>query len=162
MKALTVYQPYAALIAIGAKPYEFRPRRLNYRGTVAIHAGKKDPHKTPLLELQGFEAAVNKAFEASDAWSMLPLGAVIAVVDIVDCERITAAHGSDWAQTVTSAGAINFISNDYLIFGNPKIGDFAYRIDNIRRLPHPIPCRGQQGLFTLPPEIERDIMEVLK
>ena len=40
MKALTLYQPWATLIAIGAKKIETRSWGTNYRGPLAIHAGK--------------------------------------------------------------------------------------------------------------------------
>lgn len=54
MKALTVWQPWATLIAIGAKPYEFRhwtpPRSL--RGQrIAIHAGARPVRKLEVAEL---------------------------------------------------------------------------------------------------------------
>lgn len=61
MKALTIWQPWATLIAIGAKPYEFRswPAPAYVRGTrIAIHAGSR-PLKLPevrqLLTLLGSE-----------------------------------------------------------------------------------------------------------
>ncbi len=52
MKALTVWQPWASLIAIGAKPYEFRgwrPPTSLIGQRIAIHAGAR-PMK--LLELR--------------------------------------------------------------------------------------------------------------
>lgn len=44
MKVLTVWQPWASLIAIGAKPYEFRghvPPRAFVGQRIAIHAGAR-------------------------------------------------------------------------------------------------------------------------
>lgn len=52
MKALTIWQPWATLIAIGAKPYEFRgwrPPRALIGERIAIHAGAR-PMK--LIELR--------------------------------------------------------------------------------------------------------------
>jgi len=46
MKAITIHQPYASLIACGAKIYETCSRRTNYRGRIAIHAGLQYPAKT--------------------------------------------------------------------------------------------------------------------
>jgi hypothetical protein len=40
MKALTVQQPYAQLLAWGEKWFETRTWRTKYRGPVAIHAGR--------------------------------------------------------------------------------------------------------------------------
>ena len=40
MKALPVTQPYATLVALGAKHIETRSWSTRYRGPLAIHAGK--------------------------------------------------------------------------------------------------------------------------
>ena len=39
MKALTLTQPYATLVALGAKQIETRGRGFSHRGPLAIHAG---------------------------------------------------------------------------------------------------------------------------
>ena len=44
MKALTVYQPWASLIACGSKTLETRRWATKYRGPLAIHAAKR-PYK---------------------------------------------------------------------------------------------------------------------
>lgn len=40
MKALSLWQPWATLIAIGAKQYETRGWSTPYRGPLIIHAAK--------------------------------------------------------------------------------------------------------------------------
>ena len=63
MKALTIWQPWASLISIGAKPYEFRgwpaPRSLEGQ-QIAIHAGarpiKRDEIADLLLRLRSADA----------------------------------------------------------------------------------------------------------
>ena len=40
MKAITIKQPFASLIAAGLKEYEFRTWKTKYRGEILIHAGK--------------------------------------------------------------------------------------------------------------------------
>ena len=40
MKAITIKQPFATLIAEGIKEYEFRTWKTKYRGEILIHAGK--------------------------------------------------------------------------------------------------------------------------
>ena len=65
MKALTIYQPYAEQIASGVKKIEYRSWPTSYRGRLAIHAGKKK-------------------CDGSDG---LPLGAIVAVCELVDCVR---------------------------------------------------------------------------
>ena len=43
MKALTLHQPWASLIAIGAKKIETRSWATSYRGPLAIHAAVRKP-----------------------------------------------------------------------------------------------------------------------
>lgn len=54
MMAITIWQPWAALIAIGAKPFEFRswpaPRRL-WGQRIAIHAGARPVRRAEIAEL---------------------------------------------------------------------------------------------------------------
>lgn len=54
MKALTVWQPWASLIALGAKPYEFRgwqaPKWIVGR-RIAIHAGARKVRKDEIADL---------------------------------------------------------------------------------------------------------------
>lgn len=40
MKVITIKQPWASLIILGLKKYEFRTWRTRYRGKILIHAGK--------------------------------------------------------------------------------------------------------------------------
>ena len=40
-------------------------------------------------------------------------------------------------------------------------GGKAWVLDDVITLPHPIPCRGAQGLWAVPPEIEAQIVEVV-
>lgn len=52
MKALTVQQPYASLIASGEKWIENRSWHTNYRGPLAIHAAKSSKYiKSKLLAI---------------------------------------------------------------------------------------------------------------
>ena len=41
MKAITIWQPWASLLACGGKRFETRSWATSYRGPIAIHAAKK-------------------------------------------------------------------------------------------------------------------------
>ena len=70
MKALTVRQPWASLITSGVKQVENRAWRTNHRGRLAIHAAR----------------AVDKTADSHGLiLSELPRGAVIGLVDLIDC-----------------------------------------------------------------------------
>ena len=71
MKALTVKQPYASLIAEGIKEYEFRTWKIKYRGDILIHAGK---------------SIDKKAMERYKHLNLdYPSGKIIAKATITDC-----------------------------------------------------------------------------
>jgi hypothetical protein len=56
MKALTIWQPWASLIAIGAKPYEFRswyPPASVIGRRIAIHAGARKVNQAEVADLIG-------------------------------------------------------------------------------------------------------------
>lgn len=73
MKALTICQPYAELIARREKPIENRTWPTAYRGQIAIHAGKSRDWLDDVDE----EYHPNMAF-----------GAVVAIANLVDCLRV--------------------------------------------------------------------------
>ena len=50
MKAITIWQPWASLLASGRKRYETRSWATTYRGPIAIHAAKR-PVATSLRRL---------------------------------------------------------------------------------------------------------------
>ena len=45
MKAITIIQPWATLIALGEKQFETRSWFTKHRGELAIHAGKRSTAK---------------------------------------------------------------------------------------------------------------------
>ena len=82
MKAYTVYQPYAYATVAGLKHYEIRTRPTRIRGRVAVHAGKQN-FKQVTKGLSDYEFW--KLMEAINGRTVLPLGAVVGTVEIVDC-----------------------------------------------------------------------------
>ena len=74
MKAITIKQPFASLIAEGLKEYEFRTWKTHFRGEILIHAGKGiDKEAMKRLEYLNLE---------------YPSGKIIAKVNITDCVKI--------------------------------------------------------------------------
>ena len=98
MKAITIRQPYASLIARGVKTVETRSWATHYRGRIAIHAaagwapGWLRWHDTgsPLLgALSDVDCGMSE--DPNGSYSMRPhrrglhLGAVIATATLADC-----------------------------------------------------------------------------
>ena len=104
MRALTVRQPWASLIAAGAKTIETRSWSTGYRGDLLIHAGKAwgagwlrwyQPDDPMLDVLIDAGADMDEDVNGSGSWRVtarwsLPLGAVVAVARLVDVVPIFA------------------------------------------------------------------------
>lgn len=94
MKALSIKQPWASLIAHGVKNIENRTWRTNFRGRIYIHAsGKSSGALYELLNEQQLDSMVNHW--TSVPLPHMPLSAIIGEVDIVDC---VLNHNSIWAK----------------------------------------------------------------
>lgn len=145
MKAITLWQPYASLVALGAKPYETRSWPTAYRGLLAIHAAKRWTNDLAFCT-SSLPCSLIKRLLAEYDWHLLarmgttlPLGAVVAVATLDTIERTEEVRG--WLSP--ARGATGDFSDDR----------WAWRLSNVLRLPEPVPCRGAQGLWTLPPSV---------
>jgi len=130
MKALTLRQPWASLVALGHKRVENRGRNVTHRGPLAIHAGKQtDP--------AGFALAEQLGIQLPDD---LPAGAIVAVTDLADC----VAYDPDEPA---------LFADPYDLAADPfATGPRCLILRHTRALAEPIPYRGQQSLFAVPEE----------
>ena len=88
LKAITLYEPWASLMAIGAKRNETRGCRTSHRGDIAIHAAKTD-HGTP----ESLVPAIIKAFRDRNLKpDERTLGCIVAVVDLYDVQPTDRLH----------------------------------------------------------------------
>ncbi|WP_318249340.1 ASCH domain-containing protein [Paenibacillus sp. alder61] len=100
MRCITIRQPWATLIAIGEKRLETRGWKTNYRGELAIHAGKRvdlaacltEPVRS-LLAASGYTAA------------NLPTGAVVAIARLAGCHPVVANDGETAVLNVREGGS---------------------------------------------------------
>jgi len=136
MRALTIHQPYAELIARGEKRVENRPQRLHYRGLLVIHAGQRS---RIWLERAKADGVVIDEEE-------LVFGAAIAVADLVDCVDYGAVRSR--RELFAGGDRHGWIARDRWASG-PQ----CLVLENVRRLPKPIPCSGRQSLWIPPAEV---------
>ena len=137
MKCITLTQPWASLVAIGAKQIETRSWSTRYRGPLAIHAaagGYVDDYIE--MKIEPFYSALVAGGIPNRLY--LPLGGVLAICDLVDCFRF---DGDTW----------KMLHPREVAFGDFRAGRFGFRLINVRRLPEPIPARGALGLWTWDP-----------
>lgn len=127
MKALTIKQPWASLIAAGAKDIENRDWQTKVRGIVAIHSSAK-------LEQSEIEDAcdlmrgfIPKFSAARFKQDRLPTGVILGAVEIVGCVR---QSDSPWF-----------------------VGEYGFQLRNAVRFGNPIRCRGALGFWEVPEKI---------
>jgi activating signal cointegrator 1 len=141
MKVITIWQPWASLVAIGLKAYETRGWTTEYRGELLIHAAKR---WSPMFE--GVRRRFNDHLRKVGKVQLpdrLPLGAIVAkceVREIYEARRVKPPTASED------------------LFGDWTAGRYAWHLVNIQALPQPVPARGQQGMW----EADRFLMEMVK
>lgn len=147
MKALSLTQPWATLVAIGAKQVETRSWRTHYRGWMAIHAAAGFPQscREQVMEEPFRSALVAGGCDvpwgtAKLAGYLLPRGSVVAVARLVDC-RMTGLGGQLEAEWIRK------LSDNERSFGDYSPGRYGWILDDVRPFPEPIPARGALGLW---------------
>lgn len=148
MKAVTIIQPWATLVALGVKTLETRSWATKHRGPLAIHAGQKvdkeaclrDPIRRVLQE------------HGINDWRDLVTGVVIAKVNLNDVWSIDRPYGDkglverlsiDTGWTNVWGG---YMPDEYH-FGDYSDGRFAWQLDDVVQLQEPVPAKGQLSLW---------------
>ena len=147
MKALSIRQPWAHLIVHGPKRIENRKRPWHYRGEVAIHSSKSMT-RGEYLDVADFLRSFDMGVELPAAHT-LTLGAIVGVARIILCltpgRRVIerdhpAADSLDWWDQ----------------------SQYGIVLSEVRPLARPVPCSGMLGLWTVPPEVERQVRGQLR
>lgn len=150
MKALTLRQPWASLVAAGAKRLETRSWTTKYRGPLAIHAAKGfSREERDLCYDEPFASCLID--EPGVLWSNsdeLPTGCVIATVTLEMVARISRGFGPRREDDIYLDHDLTVISDQERAFGNYRAGRYAWFLSAPERLAEPIPAKGQLGLWT--------------
>jgi len=153
MKTLTLYQPWATLIALGEKRIETRSWYTSYRGPLAIHAGKTDDYINPakiryICNEQPFRKALDRAgLYRSFYLTAFPRGCIVATCELIACKKIYSTDCQPDFQGWKISGHYFPASNQEYEFGDYSIGRFMWFLANIKPLEKPIPAVGSQGLW---------------
>lgn len=135
MKVLTLTQPWATLVAIGAKSIETRSWSTSYCGLLAIHAAKG-------WSLDDQELVYEEPFEeylAAAGYHQpgdLPRASVVAVCTLTGC----------------CPTSVLKVEEPERSFGNFNKGRYGWFLADVVRLPEPIPAKGALGLWS--PSVE--------
>jgi hypothetical protein len=150
MKALTLWQPWASLVATGAKTIETRSFYTSFRGPLAIHASVSkngmrimaedmELAKAARLALAGRVQPMNQMMNliAGDMFDDLPFGVIVATCDLVDCIRV---------DNPRCRALLNMNPRDEM-FGDYSTGRYAWILTLISPLAEPVLAKGKQGLW---------------
>lgn len=152
MRAITVQQPWAWAVAVGAKDIENRSRTLGpYRGQVAIHAGAAWSDRGA-NDHRIYGLAIQRRQSDDDALALLslvgqrslPTGAVIAVGELV------AVHKPHELRPGAGCSCSTWADMEY---GGITVGAHL-RFKDVVRLAEPVPAKGRLGLWTPPADVE--------
>jgi hypothetical protein len=149
MKALTMTQPWATLVAIGENRIETRSWPTKHRGPLAIHAAKGFPADARALCRESPFREVLARHGYADA-ADLPTGAVIALVCLDDVLEF----GDSTLTDIRSRSAAGLLPAHEGDFGDFSPGRYGFALSDVRRLRAPIPVRGILGLWELPASVE--------
>lgn len=143
MKCISLWQPWASLVALGLKRFETRHWSTSYRGPLVIHAAKRwtRDERDSLRRLWNEHDAIAEAFDIEEP---PPLGAVVAVARLVACRPMA------WEGTPRHVDAVVIENVDKLErdVGGWAAGRFAWQLEDVQ-LVVPAEVRGRQGLFDL-------------
>lgn len=156
--AITLWQPWASLVAVGANRYETRswpaPQTLQPGDLLAIHAAARRPS----LGLDAMHW--NAALEALRALCMrtsteindeLPTGSVVAVCEYGGCYRTETAV-RDCCGLRRTGTAIHCEKPRELWFGDWSPGRYAWELEVVLDLSdRPIEARGRQRVWQWEP-----------
>ncbi|KKN65507.1 hypothetical protein LCGC14_0481110 [marine sediment metagenome] len=130
MKALSLTQPWATLMAAGLKRIETRSWGTKYRGRIAIHAAKGFP--VYARELCGRHPFLDALHGLGISSRDFPFGALIATAYLTEIYRM----GPNFP----------FPQEPELSFGDYSPRRYAWFFIDIKKI-DPIPYKGQLGLF---------------
>lgn len=167
-RVLTLWQPWASLIALGLKGYETRSWGTAYQGKLLIHAAKRKIDNDGIrVWLEAQKIAGIKPSEPSDpffTYLNLPLGCIVSACDLtktlqmVDTEKTGPVHLHPHLQI-----SINSVSQLERAVGDWREDRYAWKLCNVINFPTPIPYKNGQGLRKLKDEaIAQQISQLIE
>ncbi len=136
-KVLSLWQPWASLVAYGEKCWETRSWRTNYRGPLLIHAAlSRKGWGTSSYSVKQQLSIARYGDPRKPRPGEYPHGAIVARVELVDVVEIDQA-------------LIRATPLPERILGDWRPGRFAWKLEHPVMFNTALPCRGRQGLFDL-------------
>jgi hypothetical protein len=140
LRALTIWQPWAVAIAHWGKDVENRTWQCYRRGLIAIHAGAGvGTHNDYRAAIACVADLTGRPAEDITDGSQIR-SAIIAVANLTDvCSK---SRHFPFAHLKCTCGLW------------AQSGQRHFKLTDVVALPEPVPCKGSQQLWILPPEVE--------
>lgn len=158
MKLLSLWEPWATLMALGEKRIETRSWDTDYRGLLAIQSAKhwdKDQevltYQDPFYESLKRGGIRTKADKFGAQRFVFPHGHITCVVRLLTC----------WPTEQTEATYPRLMTEQEKAFGNYDDGRWAWVTGSVFRLPEPILFPGPRSLGNVPEDIAMRIVKLL-
>lgn len=138
VKALTLWQPWASLVALGEKRIETRCWSTKYRGPLAIHSAAKVPsflgasRHTEQFITELADVFNVRTSQVTEAVAKLPCGAVLCIVNLHSIEETSLAR--------------EILCERERVFGNYEDGRYAWALEMVEKLT-PTPAKGNRMLW---------------
>ena len=147
VKAITLHQPWASLIACGLKTIETRdwpPARAVVGERIAIHAGKTFV-RVPLGP---------RETEALCGMGHFPQGAIVCTARLAEVRKVTQnprlrRWEPDYRYVLATSRISTLEHREIKIdsFGDFSLGRWLWMLTDIQRIEPPVPARGRQRLW---------------
>lgn len=147
IRGLSIRQPWAWAIAVGAKTVENRTWGTGYRGLVVIHASKTRPDPADVENQLILDAVAECGFEIEEAAS--GQGLIVAVATLAGCHL-----SPDFGGT---CGATRPLCSPWAVRDQ-----YHWLLADVRPVREPVPCKGRLGLWRLPDDIEQAVRKQME
>lgn len=143
---ISLLQPFASLVVMGAKKIETRSWNTEFRGELYIHAGLGKgygPEKLSCRELcykEPFKDFINGGL----AYDKLPFGKIIGKVNMLGT---FAMNDCMFVSGVTKGETTWSFTNEELAFGNFICDWHGWLLSNPVQFAYPIQAKGKQGFW---------------
>lgn len=137
MKAISLLQPWATLVVMGAKKIETRSWNTKYRGELIIHASKR---RLPHFEIWFYNLCMSCGVDPYNC----PQGAIVGKVNLEDT---FSTERSLFVPNLQRNGQIWELTETEIAFGDYSEDRYGWLLSDPVQFDKPIPAKGCLGLW---------------